>query len=352
MARPVVAPLIPDDERGMPIIAFTRDSDFEWQGGPPPFIGWWCASRTGVVQNWRWWNGQDWSQACRAGMSAAQVARRAQTPASPHTLAMRWCLHWPHNACVQRIDAFNPAMRGRAPAPEVWSREPAGKWQTGAPPFIGWWNAGTMPRPDIWRWWDGAGWSMPAHQSDSAEQAAVAAARPSGLPLNLVRWTRNWPRRASPRLDLAKLERQELLTSLPAPGMRFFCEPKPVSFRFRRLLRSEVVRSPSGTRHGQAGDVVITGHAGEPTAMRGVDFGMAYVADEQASTCYRRPLQGQAKELDGGRALQSLRQQGLSPRAGDFLVHFGGPRGRLVPRADFLNNYRLTNPSPSRQPGH
>lgn len=51
----------------------------------------------------------------------------------------------------------------------------AGSWQRGAPPWMGWWLAGTERSPHMWRWWNGYYWSISAPDTCTAEEAAASA---------------------------------------------------------------------------------------------------------------------------------------------------------------------------------
>lgn len=49
------------------------------------------------------------------------------------------------------------------------------EWHRGHPPHPGWWMASRNSEPGIWRWWDGAFWSLAANDFDAAELAASLA---------------------------------------------------------------------------------------------------------------------------------------------------------------------------------
>jgi hypothetical protein len=52
----------------------------KWNGGPPPAVGWWPASRNRVYGPYRWWDGKIWSLPAWRGDSLETVAQYAATP--------------------------------------------------------------------------------------------------------------------------------------------------------------------------------------------------------------------------------------------------------------------------------
>lgn len=70
-------------------------------------------------------------------------------------------------------------------------------WRGGPPPHIGWWNASVNLGGNVWRWWDGARWSVPYSPNTSLWAVAVAPRRPSGHnTTRYVQWTDYWPENA------------------------------------------------------------------------------------------------------------------------------------------------------------
>lgn len=67
-------------------------------------------------------------------------------------------------------------------------------WHKGPPPFIGWWNASFSIDEDIWRWWDGEYWSVPATPVDSFDDISLIAKDKSYA--SNIEWTTYWPENA------------------------------------------------------------------------------------------------------------------------------------------------------------
>lgn len=77
------------------------------------------------------------------------------------------------------------------------------KWNSGPPPFIGWWNACITNDPNEWRWWNGVNWSISVYEKDS-DPEHFAEILSIFTPL-LIRWTDYWPENARvPRIDPRK----------------------------------------------------------------------------------------------------------------------------------------------------
>lgn len=74
---------------------------------------------------------------------------------------------------------------------EVKSRN----WQTGRPPYIGWWNASKCELLDVWRWWDGKGWSVGVLDSCTAAHAAELTVYPDKFHRD-IKWCAYWPEHA------------------------------------------------------------------------------------------------------------------------------------------------------------
>lgn len=165
-----------------------------WHEGPAPFIGWWRASTTGDSRSWRWWNGHRWSRAAYPQMTAEQAARQAALPLPLGTsLLVCWTWDWPEGARVSRA---RPTYRRQpvARTQNLWPAEKARLWRTGMPATTGWFNAATRPRDDLWRWADvlRGTWSVPVHESATAEEAGELARLTSREPLP-IRWTTRRP---------------------------------------------------------------------------------------------------------------------------------------------------------------
>ena len=70
-------------------------------------------------------------------------------------------------------------------------------WHEGPPPSIGWWPASRSREPDLFRWWNGKWWSVPARSWMTEEQAEVTAKLKSAV--NDIEWTdrpASWPERS------------------------------------------------------------------------------------------------------------------------------------------------------------
>ena len=187
-----------------------------WHAGPPPAVGWWQASTTKTKGTWRWWNGYRWSRAAYPQMPAEQAAAQA-AKSLPRGLSqgVMWTWDWPAGARVER-PRQSQKFRGVVPPASPWLGQKAKNWRTDFPPESGWYNAATSPRPDLWRWADVATgtWSMPAHESSSAQEAGALAEMPSKEKLP-IRWTTRRPHRRS-RHARAKLPS---LIDMPRPRL-------------------------------------------------------------------------------------------------------------------------------------
>lgn len=54
-------------------------------------------------------------------------------------------------------------------------------WHKGAPPRIGWWPASLEYDDGVYRWWNGARWSMPCVKGMDLDEIARYAATPVRL---------------------------------------------------------------------------------------------------------------------------------------------------------------------------
>jgi hypothetical protein len=77
------------------------------------------------------------------------------------------------------------------------------RWQKGAPPHVGWWNASNARLTDAWRWWNGAEWSYAAYENYCAKSAGRDAKKiPNQAIQYAIEWTDFYPADARvPRLD-------------------------------------------------------------------------------------------------------------------------------------------------------
>lgn len=74
-----------------------------WHEGPPPHIGWWNASRYKSEVNWKWWDGQCWSQSATPHYTLSQVKDAAGYPDSADQSDLEWTSYWPEDARVPRM---------------------------------------------------------------------------------------------------------------------------------------------------------------------------------------------------------------------------------------------------------
>jgi hypothetical protein len=77
------------------------------------------------------------------------------------------------------------------------------KWHSGPPPHVGWWNASVGCDPEVWRWWNGWRWSLPATPITSPLSARNAATMSASQPTNLcIQWRHYYPANARvPRIN-------------------------------------------------------------------------------------------------------------------------------------------------------
>ena len=72
------------------------------------------------------------------------------------------------------------------------------KWHKGPPPSVGWWPASMNRVSSVYRWWDGAGWSLACMQHASADTVlAISQTHASKRPL--IEWADRpawWPERS------------------------------------------------------------------------------------------------------------------------------------------------------------
>jgi len=77
------------------------------------------------------------------------------------------------------------------------------KWNSGKPPHVGWWNASLARDHLLWRWWNGAQWSIYCHQGHSGEAVEARARCASNHRENqTMEWTDYYPENARvPRIN-------------------------------------------------------------------------------------------------------------------------------------------------------
>lgn len=80
---------------------------------------------------------------------------------------------------------------------------PARVWNSGHPPFPGWWNASAIHDTNMWRWWDGRNWSWGVGSDASpAELESHIALKVKDRVSWRIEWTDYWPEGARvPRLN-------------------------------------------------------------------------------------------------------------------------------------------------------
>jgi len=81
-----------------------KPDPLEWHSGPPPFVGWWSASRARNTGAWRWWDGNNWSTWANDYFSKRKVGIAAATKSYETTDCIEWRWYYPPNARVPRID--------------------------------------------------------------------------------------------------------------------------------------------------------------------------------------------------------------------------------------------------------
>jgi hypothetical protein len=74
-----------------------------WHCGAPPHIGWWNASRCDEKNEWRWWDGEQWSLNTHDYDNAFSAAQAAKI-AADYQYTIEWTDYYPENARVPRIN--------------------------------------------------------------------------------------------------------------------------------------------------------------------------------------------------------------------------------------------------------
>lgn len=326
----------PSSSRRQPSAA-SLPLELRWLRGQPPHVGWWCASTRGDYGDWRWWNGRQWSQLVREADSPAKAGKAALRPAREKAETITWCEFWPADARVMREDPHSQAMKGRLPAASPWAGDEAKDWNQGPPPHIGWWNAASAPRDDIWRWWNGYSWSAPVGESCDAATAAKQAKVPSELPLSTIRWTHRWPQDARPRVDPRHERAQQLSAKLPQPGQIFRCQPPVPVFRFVKAPRSELVRRDSTPQYARKGDAIVVDADRRRSVVPWGQFVQKFQFNAKRGMCQPKRAPLRATELTG-----PLQLGGRQAQAGDFLVANEKGQQKAISRQEFLQSWTVS----------
>jgi hypothetical protein len=90
----------------------------KWHDGPPPHVGWWNASRTKQAITWRWWDGENWSNAIELesypegepwnyGLDYAVSQKAYKSDTKP----IQWHPRYPKNARVPRVAPTPPKIK-------------------------------------------------------------------------------------------------------------------------------------------------------------------------------------------------------------------------------------------------
>ena len=89
-----------------------NDPSLAWHKGyPPPFTGWWNASRSHSEAMWRWYDAslRLWSEYALDRMTATQAAVMAMQPDSDNPqVPVQWRWYWPEGARCLRVDPRKP----------------------------------------------------------------------------------------------------------------------------------------------------------------------------------------------------------------------------------------------------
>lgn len=118
----VYAPLTPKNHRkavlpdGRHVILGSTEGVRHWNPGPPPHVGWWNATISGIRTAWRWWDGRRWSHFAGPADDDHSAGRAASSKtASTFSESIEWSDYYPANARVPRIDpATGEPMPGLA----------------------------------------------------------------------------------------------------------------------------------------------------------------------------------------------------------------------------------------------
>lgn len=80
---------------------------YPWHLGFPSNIGWYLTAimnEEETTQHWRWFDGLQWSFACKPEYSLSLIAEYAQKYTVFTSCEFVWCEFWPKNARVPRIN--------------------------------------------------------------------------------------------------------------------------------------------------------------------------------------------------------------------------------------------------------
>lgn len=77
-------------------------ADRVWHKGPPPHVGWWNASPNSNKAAWRWWDGENWSEAAFEDFSPQMASACGNLKTTRKSIP--WTDYWPENARVPRLD--------------------------------------------------------------------------------------------------------------------------------------------------------------------------------------------------------------------------------------------------------
>ena len=75
-----------------------------WRSGRPPHVGWWNASSQRARDEWRWWNGRQWSMVALENFSPMVAGRMAGHATGLNILNVWWNHSWPRDGRVRRIN--------------------------------------------------------------------------------------------------------------------------------------------------------------------------------------------------------------------------------------------------------
>ena len=116
-------------------------TDRIWHNGPPPHIGWWNALDLCEWPNeWRWWNGENWSIAVNHRHLPESAGAVSKNPSAFRLDEIQWSDYWPADARVPRLDTtdghwtFNTGERpkGQVLVEVAYRTGRTTKWRAGA----------------------------------------------------------------------------------------------------------------------------------------------------------------------------------------------------------------------------
>ena len=87
--------------------------EIKWNAGYPTHVGWWRTKDAFCDDAWRWWDGKRWSTIALDTYSAQEAAQAANCQRSYlATTIVHWCMYWPKNARVKRINPKTGEVTG------------------------------------------------------------------------------------------------------------------------------------------------------------------------------------------------------------------------------------------------